>query len=311
MKHLIGIDIGGTNTELGIVAENGQVLQKTNFKTQEFSSDLQFVNFLSEKITQLTDNQRITISGIGIGAPNGNFYTGRIENAPNIKWAKNVPLVRLLKEKFKLPVKLTNDANAAAIGEKMFGKAKKMDDFILITLGTGLGSGLFVNGKIVHGHSGFAGEMGHINAVPGGRLCGCGKHGCLETYVSATGIRTTVLEMLGKNYSNSILQKLKVAEITAKTIYEAAEKGDQLAKDAFDFTAKILGEKLADIAAILSPEAIFIAGGLSSAGNYIIKPLIYHFETNIMETFKNKIKIEVSGIKENVGISGAAALLLI
>jgi len=311
MKHLIGIDIGGTNTELGIVAENGQVLQKTNFKTQEFLSDLQFVNFLSEKITQLTDNQRITISGIGIGAPNGNFYTGRIENAPNIKWAKNVPLVRLLKEKFKLPVKLTNDANAAAIGEKMFGKAKKMDDFILITLGTGLGSGLFVNGKIVHGHSGFAGEMGHINAVPGGRLCGCGKHGCLETYVSATGIRTTVLEMLGKNYSNSILQKLKVAEITAKTIYEAAEKGDQLAKDAFDFTAKILGEKLADIAAILSPEAIFIAGGLSSAGNYIIKPLIYHFETNIMETFKNKIKIEVSGIKENVGISGAAALLLI
>ncbi len=311
MNYYIGIDIGGTNTEIGIVTENGEIKAKTKFRTQDFTSDLQYVNHLSEVISDLQAKNSVEITGIGIGAPNGNYYTGRIENAPNIKWATNLPIVKLLKGKFEVPVMLTNDANAAAIGEKIFGKAQKMSDFIVITLGTGLGSGLFVNGKIVHGYTGFAGEMGHINAVPGGRLCGCGKHGCLETYVSATGLRTTVLEMIAKNYQSSVLQNVKVSEITSKIIYEAAQKGDKLAKDAFDFTAKILGEKLADITAILSPEAIFIAGGLSSAGNYIIEPLINHFNKNVMSAFNNKVKIEVSGLKADVGIIGAIGLFLL
>ncbi len=309
----IGIDIGGTNTKIGAVAENGEIIESSTFKTQIFNSEIDFINVLSAHITEISKKLRedYSISGIGIGAPNGNYYTGTIENAPNLVWGKNVPIVNILKSKFEnIPIKLTNDANAAAMGELLYGKAKGMKNFIMITLGTGLGSGIVINGELMLGSDGFAGEMGHVIAVPDGRLCGCGRHGCLETYASATGIKATVLEMLSVLQTKSILRNFKYTDIDAKIIYEAAVQGDKLALNAFDFTAKILGEKLADIVALFSPEAIFFFGGLASSGDLLINAIKKYMENQLMPIFKDKVKLEQSGLQnKNAAIIGASALV--
>ncbi len=311
-EYKVGIDIGGTNTKVGAVNKKGEIISKSNFKTQIFNSEIDFINVLSNHIINLSKNinEESKIKGIGIGAPNGNYYTGTIENAPNLRWGGNVPIVKILKTKFNVPIKLTNDANAAAMGEMLYGKAKGMNNFIMITLGTGLGSGFVVNGKLMLGHDGFAGELGHIIAVPDGRLCGCGRNGCLETYASATGIKTTVFEMLNVLNTESVLRNHKSEEIDSKIIYKAAIQGDKIALNSFDFTAKILGEKLADIVAVFSPEAIFFFGGLAEAGDLLINATKKYMEKNIMPIFKNKVKLEQSGlIHRNAAVIGASALI--
>lgn len=307
----IGIDIGGTNTKVGAVDENGEIIEKLSFQTQKFKSDIEFINILSTHIISIIDaiKNNYKLKSIGIGAPNGNYYTGTIENAPNLKWGTNVPIVNILKEKFNVPIKLTNDANAAAMGELLYGKAKGMKNFIMITLGTGLGGGFVINGKLMLGNDGFAGEIGHITAVPDGRLCGCGKNGCLETYASVTGIKNTVFEMLNVLKTKSILRNYETNQIDSKIIYKAAVQGDKLALNAFDFTAKILGEKLADIVALFSPQAIFFFGGLAEAGDLLIKSTKKYMENNLMPIFKNKVRLEQSGLQhKNAAIIGASAL---
>jgi len=311
-KFVIGIDIGGTNTEIGIVDKNGIILKKTSFKTQEFNTETEYLSKLTQNIKNLISElkNKYKFCGIGIGAPNGNYYTETIKNAPNLKWGKNVRIVDILKKSFDVPIKITNDANASAIGEKIFGKAKELTDFVTVTLGTGLGSGFFVNGQIMYGKTGFAGELGHTIAIPNGRICGCGRKGCLETYVSATGIKTTVLEMLENNTDESTLRDLKKSEINSKAIYNAAIKGDKTALAAFDFTGKILGEKLADTIALFSPQAIFLSGGLALAGDLILNTTKKYTEQNTLNILKETTKIEISGLlNKNSGILGASALI--
>lgn len=308
----LGIDIGGTNTKIGAVNENGDIIEKLSFKTQIFNSDIEFINVLSSHINAICDNikDEYKLKNIGIGAPNGNYYTGTIEDAPNLRWGTKVPIVNILKEKFSVPIKLTNDANAAAMGEFLYGKAKGMKNFIMITLGTGLGGGFVINGKLMLGNDGFAGEIGHITAVPDGRLCGCGRYGCLETYASITGIKNTVFEMLNVLKTKSVLRNYEPNQIDSKIIYEAAVQGDKLALNAFDFTAKILGEKLADIVALFSPQAIFFFGGLAEAGDLLINSTKKYMENHLMPIFKNKVKLEQSGlIHKNAAIIGASALV--
>ena len=313
MKNLaIGIDIGGTNTKVGIVDHDGNVLQHTSILTQERNKTFEnFLALLKRTIDEMISalHQGSKIFGIGIGAPNANYYNGTIEHAANLKWKGIIEVVKALRNYFPFPAVITNDANAAAIGEMVFGGAKKMNDFLVVTLGTGLGSGFVVNGKLLYGHDGFAGELGHINAIPDGRLCGCGKKGCLETYTSATGIQRTVVEILENTTKESILRNIKPSDITSKRIFEAAEKGDTLAMEAFEYTGKILGRGLADAVAITSPEAIFLFGGLVKAGKYILEPTRKYFEESLMEVFKNKVKILPSELMDkNVAILGASAL---
>lgn len=311
MKIKVGIDIGGTNTKVGIVNNKGEILSMSSFSTQIFNSELEFINMLISHINNLLEQDKdYVLEGIGIGAPNGNFYTGIIEKAPNIRWGENFHIVKLLQPHFKCPIKLTNDANAAAIGELKYGKGKNLKNFIVITLGTGLGSGLIINGELYHGSNSLAGEMGHILAVENGRLCGCGKNGCLETYASATGLRTTVLEMLSVQKIPSVLRNIDTKDLTSKVIFDAAVQGDSIALKAFDFTAKILGEKLADIVELFDPEAIFFFGGLAEAGDILIEPTKKYMEANLMPIFKNKVKLEQSGlINKNAAILGACALI--
>jgi len=311
MKLKIGIDIGGTNTKVGVVSPDGEILSYSSFSTQIFNTELEFIKVLTEHINKIKEQFSLDqIEGIGIGAPNGNYYTGIIENAPNIRWGENFNIVKLLSENFKYPIKLTNDANAAAVGELKYGKGKNLKNFIVITLGTGLGGGLIINGELYHGHNSLAGEFGHINAVVEGRLCGCGKNGCLETYASATGLRTTILEMLNVQKVPSVLRNLDTKDITSKVIFDAAVQKDQLALRAFNFTGKILGEKLADIVEIFDPEAIFFFGGLAEAGNLLIEPTRKYMEANLMPIFKNKVRLEQSGlINKNAAILGACALI--
>lgn len=313
MKQLaIGIDIGGTNTEIGLCDNHSNIFSTRKFKTNNYNSESSYIKILVQKINEVISEipSNYKLKGIGIGSPNGNFYTGKIEQAPNIKWAKDIAIVSLLKKYFDYPVLLTNDANAAALAEKIYGNAKQMQDFIVITLGTGLGSGIFVNGKLLRGYTGYGAEMGHINAIPNGRLCGCGKRGCLETYVSATGIKNTVIEMLETRKTDSILRKLEYSEIDSFEIYKAALVKDKIALDAFEYTAKVFGEKLADIIALFNPNAIFLTGGVAKAGNILLKPVIKYTEQNLMPIFKNTTKIEISALVDtNSGVLGAAALI--
>ena len=248
--------------------------------------------------------------GIGVGAPNGNFYTGTIEYAPNLPWKGIIPLCKLLQDEFKLPVVLTNDANAAALGEMKYGAAKDMKDFIMITLGTGVGSGIVTNGTLVYGHDGFAGELGHIIIIPDGRYHeGTGKKGSLESYASATGVRLTTLEFLKNSTTPSLLRDIPADELDSKKVYDAAMAGDQLAKDVFDYTGKILGMALANFVMFSSPEAIILFGGLTKAGDLILKPTREHMEANLIQVFQNKVKILVSHLKESdAAILGASAL---
>ena len=308
----IGIDIGGTGTKYGIVNRDGNVLFSGEMSTKKHNTIETFIDELYEHLSVLIERAggigRIT--GIGMGAPNGNYYTGTIEYAPNLPWKGIIPIAKLVNEKFNLPVVLTNDANAAAIGEMMYGAAKGMKDFIMITLGTGVGSGIVANGQLIYGHDGFAGELGHTIVIPDGRMHeGTGKKGSLESYASATGVRLTALELLEKSNEDSLLRNADKENLDSKVVYEAAIKGDKLALEIFEFTGKILGLALANAVMFSSPEAIILFGGLTKAGDLILKPTREHMEENLIQVFQNKVKILVSHLKESdAAILGASAL---
>lgn len=308
----IGIDIGGTGTKFGIVDRVGNVLFSSEISTRKHSDVNTFIDELYTELSKLIDNVGGIgrIKGIGVGAPNGNFYTGTIEYAPNLPWKGIIPLARMMEDKFKIPVVLTNDANAAAIGEMMYGAAQGMKDFIMITLGTGVGSGIVANGKLVYGHDGFAGELGHTTIIPNGRLHeGTGKKGSLESYASATGVRLTTLEILEKSTQQSSLRSVPPDQIDSKKVYEAAIAGDALAKEIFESTGTILGAALANFVMFSSPEAIILFGGLTKAGDLILKPTRESMEANLIQIFQNKVKILVSHLKESdAAILGASAL---
>ena len=306
-KVTVGIDIGGTNTVFGLVNEQGDCLTQKALKTADYPFVEDFVSTVSTQVNNLiASTPNITVVGMGIGAPNANFYTGTIEFAPNLSWEGIVPLAKLFSAHFDFPIFLTNDANAAAIGERIYGAAKGLNDFIMVTLGTGLGSGFVVNGDLVYGHDGFAGELGHTTVELNGRQCGCGKNGCLETYASATGIVKTAKEMM-PNMPNSSLHKLD--ELTSKAIADAALQGDALALAIFDFTAEKLGFALANTVAITSPKCIVLFGGLAQSGDLILKPTKKHMEANLLKIFKNKVAIVPSQLKAaDAAILGASAL---
>jgi glucokinase len=308
----IGIDIGGTGTKFGIVDRVGNVLFSSEISTRKHTDVNDFIDELHTELSKLIDNVGGTgrIKGIGVGAPNGNYYTGTIEYAPNLPWKGIIPLARMMEDKFKIPVVLTNDANAAAIGEMMYGAAQGMKDFIMITLGTGVGSGIVANGKLVYGHDGFAGELGHTTIIPNGRLHeGTGKRGSLESYASATGVRLTTLEILEKSTEPSSLRAVPSDQIDSKKVYEAAIAGDAVAKQIFESTGTILGAALANFVMFSSPEAIILFGGLTKAGDLILKPTRESMEANLIQIFQNKVKILVSHLKESdAAILGASAL---
>lgn len=328
----IGIDIGGTNTAIGVVDYEGNVLYEkkpqlpTPQKRENPNMTIAVSDELIEKyIAGLTAeiktaietvkqiNPEIEVAGIGIGAPNGNYYSGTIENAANLPFVGVVPFTDLIQKNFPdiKHVKLTNDANAAALGEMIYGGGKGMKNFVMITLGTGLGSGIIVNGDLVYGADGFAGECGHTTLVPNGRLCGCGGYGHLEAYCSATGIKRTVYELLAQyNATESELAKVPYTEMTAKIVYDAAENGDPIAKEVFQNAGELLGRSLADTVHYLSPEAIFLFGGAAAAGDYIFKPAKESMERFVLPTFRNKVKILPSKLKEgSAAIVGASALV--
>jgi len=311
MRDIVaGIDVGGTNTKVGIVDRGGACLAETVVKTTDHSEAHDFVKSVDAEIRRmLAAGKDLQLKGIGIGAPNGNYYRGTIEHAPNLAWKGVVPLADMFREFEPAPVALTNDANAAAIGEMLFGGAKGMKDFIVITLGTGVGSGIVVRGELLYGHDGFAGEIGHSIFDPNGRECGCGRRGCLETYASAGGIVRTVFDMLAFSRAPSELRALSFNDMTSKHVSESALRGDKLALAAFDRTGYILGVKLADAVVHTSPEAIFLFGGLAHAGRLIFEPTKRYMEDNMLTIFKNKVKLLPSGLKENVAILGAAALI--
>jgi glucokinase len=311
-KVVAGIDIGGTFTKLGIVDQEGKVYAETSISTDAHKDIDPYLEHLAEAVRGLLREQqgKLELVGIGVGAPNGNYYRGVIEYAPNLNWKGLVPFVEMFKAHFDVPIVLTNDANAAALGEMMYGGATTMTDFIVITLGTGLGSGIVVNGNVVYGHDGFAGEMGHVNVVQNGRTCGCGRKGCLEAYVSATGIVRTVYELLAVHMDDSLLRKIPFDGLTAKDISDAANQADPIALMAFDKTSQILGRTLADIVALFSPEAIFLFGGLSNAGDHIFKPVKAYMEENLLNIYRDKVKILPSGLTEtNAAVLGSAGLI--
>ncbi|MBK5721667.1 ROK family protein [Dysgonomonas sp. Marseille-P4677] len=309
--YAIGIDIGGTNSVFGVVDKRGHIINQGSIKTGTYKEINEYVAHLSEGVQEIIDQVGGSgnIKGIGVGAPNGNYFTGCIEFAPNLPWKGVIPLAQMLTDRLNIPVALTNDANAAAIGEMTYGAARGMKDFIVITLGTGVGSGIVVNGQLVYGHDGFAGELGHTTAIREGRQCGCGKKGCLETYSSATGVARTAREYLETRKDPSLLRELNPQEITSKDVYDAAVKGDKLAKEIFEYTGQILGESFADFVAFSSPEAIILFGGLIKAGKLIFDPVRKHMEENMLPIYRNKIKLLMSELKESdAAVLGASAL---
>ncbi|MEZ4773481.1 MAG: ROK family protein [Bacteroidia bacterium] len=309
----IGIDIGGTNTKYGIVDQHGNALAETSLSTPKYEDVGEYVRVVSNAIHSLVESlpEPVEIKGVGIGAPNGNYFKGTIEYAPNLKWKGVIPMTQLFSEYFPgVPIVLTNDANAAAIGEMIYGGAKGLKDFIMITLGTGVGSGFVVNGELVYGHDGFAGEFGHVCAVRGGRMCTCGRKGCVETYASARGLVLTVQELLAGSKDESPLAHILPEKLTPKDIFEAAESGDPVAVAAFEYTGKILGESLSDAVAYLSPQSIFLFGGVAKAGKWILDPTYQHMEDNLLAIYKNKVKILPSGLPDvNAAILGASAMV--
>lgn len=307
-----GVDMGGTNTVVGLVSTNGDCLLEESFSTQHSATFDGFIQQLAQQITSMLKalGNEYTLAGVGVGAPNGCYYTGNIVNAANLKWKGTLPLAKQLSLLLNVPVRVTNDANAAALGEYHFGAAKGMKNFVVITLGTGLGSGIVVDGKLVLGSDGFAGELGHITVKPYGRQCGCGKMGCLETYVSAPGIRRTVFKLLADSTEPSVLRNYSYEQMSGKQIANLAEMGDSIALEAFEHTGAILGMKLADVVSILSPEAIFIMGGLSHSGRLIFEPTKRHMEKNLISVFRNKVQILPSGLNgKNAAVIGASALV--
>ena len=310
----IGIDIGGTNTKFGIVDQHGHILSQDRLLTNQHEGVQDFIDELYEKLLPMIEKSGgiKKFAGMGIGAPNGNYNTGNIEYAANLKWKGIIPFAKMVADKFGLNVKLTNDANAAAMGEMMYGCAKGMKHFITITLGTGVGSGIVIDGKIVLGHDGFAGELGHTIIRPGGRIHkGTGIRGVLESYASATGVRETALELLADNPDvASLLRDYSINDLTSQSVYECAIKGDKIANNIFEFTGQILGEALANFVMFSSPEAIVLFGGLTKAGDLILNPTRHAMEANLVQTFKNKVKLLFSDLKEaDAAILGASALV--
>ena len=310
--YVVGMDIGGTNTVFGIVDQRGNVLATDSVKTQSYAKIEEYVEAVSAKLLPLIESVGGVekIKGMGVGAPNGNYYNGTIEFAPNLPWKGVIPLAALFEEAIGVPTALTNDANAAAIGEMTYGAARGMKDFIMITLGTGVGSGIVINGQLVYGHDGFAGELGHVVVRrENGRACGCGRKGCLETYCSATGVARTAREFLVARPEPSLLRDIPAEEIVSKDVYDAAVKGDKLALDIFEFTGRILGEALSDFIAFSSPEAIVLFGGLAKSGDYIMKPIKKALDENVLKIYEGKTKLLVSELKDaDAAVLGASAL---
>ena len=309
--YVVGMDIGGTNTVFGVVDSRGNVLASDSIKTQQHDDVNEYVEAVCAKLIPMVEQfgGPGKIKGMGVGAPNGNFYSGTIEFAPNLPWKGVIPLAAMFEERLGIPTALTNDANAAAIGEMTYGAARGMKDFIMITLGTGVGSGIVINGQLVYGHDGFAGELGHVIMDKEGRICGCGRKGCLETYCSATGVARTAREFLIARSEPSLLRNVPAEEIQSKDVYDAAVKGDKLAQDIFEFTGDMLGRALANFIAFSSPEAIILFGGLAKSGDYIMKPIQKAMEDNVLNIYKGKTKLLLSQLKDaDAAVLGASAL---
>lgn len=309
--YAIGIDVGGTNTVFGVVDKRGQIIEQGAIKTGVHTEVNAYVDTLAQALEEIISKTggKHNIKGIGVGAPNGNYFSGCIEFAPNLPWRGVIPLAQMLTERLGIPSSLTNDANAAAIGEMTYGAARGMKDFIVITLGTGVGSGIVVNGQLVYGHDGFAGELGHVIVRRQGRMCGCGRRGCLETYTSATGVARTAREYLETTKEASLLRQLVPDTITSKDVFDAAQKGDSLARRIFDETGRILGEAFADFIAFSSPEAIILFGGLTKAGDLIFNPIRDQMEKDLLTIYRNKVKLLHSELKESdAAVLGASAL---
>ena len=312
--YVIGLDLGGTNSVFGIVDSRGDIKATTAIKTQGYGDNVEaYVDASIEALKIIIDQVGgiDKIKAMGIGAPNGNYYNGTIEFAPNLEWGRNgvVPLAKLFSDKLGIPVALTNDANAAAIGEMTYGVARGMKNFIVITLGTGVGSGIVINGQLVYGCDGFAGGLGHVIVKENGRQCGCGRKGCLETYCSATGVARSAREFLANSDEPSLLRELDPEKITSYDVAVAAGKGDKIANEIFEFTGKILGEACADFAAFSSPEAFIFFGGLTKAGDLIMNPIKKAYDETVLNIFKGKAKFLVSGLEgSSAAVLGASAV---
>lgn len=311
--YVLGLDMGGTNSVLGIVDARGHVLARTSIKTQEYADINDYVDTLYTEAMRIIEpvGGIEMFRGMGAGAPNGNYYTGNIELAPNLPWKGIVPLARLLSDKFGIPCHVTNDANAAAMGEMVYGVAKGMKNFIMITLGTGVGSGIVIDGKVVYGHDGFAGELGHVTVdrSENARTCGCGGKGHLEAYASATGVARSAKEIISSTSEPTLLRQLDIDHITSKDVYDAAEAGDEVAKRIFDYTGTILGHSFADFVAFSAPEAIILFGGLTKSGHWIMDPVVRAMEESLLPIWKGKIKVLFSDLKESdAAVLGASAL---
>lgn len=310
--YVVGIDIGGTNTVFGIVDARGVVIASSSIKTLKHADVNAYLDELYTEVTRLlVANDAVgKVHGIGIGAPNANYYTGTIEKLVNIPWPTPLPMAQLVSEKFGIPVAITNDANAAAIGEMTYGAARGLKDFIMITLGTGVGSGIVINGQLVYGHDGFAGELGHlIMKRNNGRLCGCGRTGCLEAYCSATGVARTAREFLEIRTEPSTLRSLPIEAITSKDVYDAAIAGDKLANEIFEYTGNLLGEAFAEFTIFSSPQAIILFGGLAKSGELLLRPIRESMEKNMFHAFKGKVQILLSELKDaDAAVLGASAL---
>lgn len=309
---VIGIDMGGTNTAFGIVDGRGQIVARSLIRTQQYPAIDDYIEALYEAMMPIVDSVggMELIRGIGAGTPNANYYTGNIEQASNLPWKEVVPFANLLTEKFGISARITNDANAAAMGEMTYGVARGMKNFIMITLGTGVGSGIVIDGKVVYGYDGYAGELGHTTVVrEDGRLCGCGRRGCLEAYASCTGVARTAQEWLQTTDRDSLLRRMDRDSITSKSVYDAALEGDAMAKDIFEYTGRILGEKFADFIAFSAPEAIILFGGLTKAGDFIFEPIRKYMDLNVLPRWRGRVKLLFSGLKESdVAVLGASAL---
>lgn len=308
---VLGIDLGGTQTKIGFVKKDGTVLGWDVFSSLSDRDFIHFINQLKVKYDALEKSvdEKMNVLGIGIGAPNANFYTGNMEKAHNFKWGDAVPLVASIEKALDIKVVITNDANLVAIGEQEYGTGKGMNNFIVLTLGTGVGSGFIINGELLLGHDGMAGEMGHVNVNPNGRLCNCGSKGCLETYASVTGIKRTVFKLMADLKTPSMLRDYSYNELTGKMIADAALEGDPVAMEAFKYTGEILGTKLADAAAYFSPEAIILAGGLTKAGDLLLIPTRKSMEKRIFQAYRGKIKLMISEMGQKYdGVLGGAAL---
>ena len=306
-----GVDIGGTNTIIGLVDIEGKIHAEGRLSTPDYAFADDFVVALDQKLKEMVaGHDDLKLTGIGIGAPNANFNKGTIELAPNLRWKGIIPLVKLTERRTGLKTRITNDANAAALGEMIFGGAKGMKHFIILTLGTGLGSGIVVDGEVVYGHTGFAGELGHMTVAEGGRVCGCGRRGCLETYASATGLVRTVLALLSDRRDESMLRELRGSEITSRRVAEAAAAGDVIAKEALDQTARMIALGIANAVIFSSPETIFLFGGLAQAGDAIFEPVRKYADELVQPVFRGTFNVMPSGLPEaRAAILGASALI--